>query len=95
MVQDIPGFVKSHHTKIIFEKFPCNPQLLKKKKTQQMKKYSRSEKWFYTDIVFILNEENKPQYLKWFILRNLTERSGLQKKLKILNQIITQISGLK
>ena len=64
MVQDIPGFVKSHHTKIIFEKFPCNPQLLKKKKTQQMKKYSRSEKWFYTDIVFILNEENKPQYLK-------------------------------
>ena len=32
MVQDIPGFVKSHHTKIIFEKFPCNPQLLKKKK---------------------------------------------------------------
>ena len=46
-------------------------------------------------IVFILNEENKLQYLKWFILKNLTERSGLQKKLKILNQIITQISGLK
>ena len=23
MVQDIPGFVKSHLTKIIFEKFPC------------------------------------------------------------------------
>ena len=37
MVQDIPGFVKSHHTKIIFEKFPCNPPLLKKKKIQQMK----------------------------------------------------------
>ena len=37
MVQDIPGFVKSHHTKIIFEKFPCNPQLLKKEKIQQMK----------------------------------------------------------
>ena len=64
MVQHIPGFVKSHLTKIIFEKFPCNPQLLKKKKTQQMKKYSRSEKWFYTDIVFILNEDNKLQYLK-------------------------------
>ena len=37
MVQDIPGFVKSHLTKIIFEKFPCNPHLLKKKKIQQMK----------------------------------------------------------
>ena len=36
MVQDIPGFVKSHLTKIIFEKFPCNPHLLKKK-IQQMK----------------------------------------------------------
>ena len=83
MVQDIPGFVKSHLTKIIFEKFPCNPHLLKKNPTNE--KYSRSEKWFYTNIVFILNEENKLQYLKWFILRNLTERSGLQKKLKILN----------
>jgi len=37
MVQDIPGFVKSHLTKIIFEKFLCNPHLLKKKKNQQMK----------------------------------------------------------
>ena len=45
--------------------------------------------------VFILNEENKLQYLKWFILKNLTERFGLQTKFKILNQIITQISGLK
>ena len=36
MVQDIPGFVKSHLTKIIFEKFPCNPHFLKKK-IQQMK----------------------------------------------------------
>ena len=35
MVQDIPGFVKSHLTKIIFEKFPCNPHPLKK--FQQMK----------------------------------------------------------
>ena len=93
MVQDIPGFVKSHLTKIIFEKFPCNPHLLKKNPTNE--KYIRSEKWFYTDIVFILNKENKLQYLKWFILKHLTERSGLQKKLKILNQIITQISGLK
>ena len=62
MVQDIPGFVKSHLTKRILEKFPCNPHLLKKNPTNE--KYSRSEKWFYTDIVFILNEENKPQYLK-------------------------------
>ena len=59
------------------------PSLKKKNPTNE--KYSRSEKWFYTDIVFILNEENKLQYLKLFILRNLTERSGLQKKLKILN----------
>ena len=65
------------------------------KKNPTNEKYSRSEKWLYTDIVFILNEENKLQYLKWFILRNLTERSVLQKKHKILNQIITQISGLK
>ena len=63
MVQHIPGFVKSHLTKIIFEKFPCNPHLLKKKNPTN-EKYSCSEKWFYTDIVFILNEENKPQYLK-------------------------------
>ena len=69
------------------------PSLKKKNPTNE--KYSHSEKWFYTDIVFILNEENKLQYLKWFILKNITERSGLQKKLKILNQIITQISGLK
>ena len=69
------------------------PPSLKKNATNE--KYSRSEEWFYTDIVFILNEENKLQYLKWFILRNLTERSVLQKKFKIINQIITQISGLK
>ena len=59
MVQDIPGFVKSHLTKIIFEKFPCNPHLLKKNTTNE--KYSGSEKCFYADIVFILNEENKLQ----------------------------------
>ena len=35
MVRDISGFVKSHLTKIIFEKFPCNPHPLKK--FQQMK----------------------------------------------------------
>ena len=35
MVQDIPGFGKSHLTEVIFEKFPCNPHLLKK--MQQMK----------------------------------------------------------
>ena len=63
MVRDISGFVKSHLTKIIFEKFPCNPHLLKKKNPTN-EKYSHSEKWFYADIVFILNEENKPQYLK-------------------------------
>lgn len=63
MVQDIPGFVKSHLSKIIFEKFPCNPHLLKKKNPTN-EKYIRSEKWFCTDGVFILNEENKLQYLK-------------------------------
>ena len=35
MVQDIPGFGKSHLTEVIFEKFPCNPHLLKKKKTNK------------------------------------------------------------
>ena len=35
IVQDIPGFVKSHLTEVIFEKFPCNPHPLKK--FQQMK----------------------------------------------------------
>ena len=60
-----------------------------------MKNTVVQKKSFYTDIVFILNEENKLQYLKWFILKNITERSGLQKKPRILNQIITQISGLK
>ena len=35
MVQDIPCFGKSHLTEVIFEKFPCNPHLLKK--MQQMK----------------------------------------------------------
>ena len=38
------------------------PSLKKKNPTNE--KYSRSEEWFYTDIVFILNEENKLQYLK-------------------------------
>ena len=69
------------------------PSLKKKYPTNE--KYSHSEKWFYADIVFILNEEKKLKYLKWFIPKNLTERSGLKKELKILNQIITQISGLK
>lgn len=62
MVQDVPGFVKSHLTKIIFEKIPMQPPSLKNPTNENT--YICSEKWFYTDIVFILNEENKLQYLK-------------------------------
>ena len=50
MVQDIPGFVKSSHATSIS---------LKKKKNPTNENHVHSEKWFYTDIVFILNEENK------------------------------------
>jgi len=42
----------SHATPISKKKYPTN------------EKYSLSKKWFYADIVFILNEEKKLKYLK-------------------------------
>ena len=62
MVEDIPGFVKSHLTKIIFEKNPMQTPLLKKKKINKGKNVFFEKELFYRDIVFIPGEENKLQY---------------------------------
>ena len=61
MVQDIPGFVKSHLTKIIFEKNPMQTPPLKKKSNKGKNIFFQKE-LFYRDVVFIPGEENKLQH---------------------------------
>lgn len=49
------------------------PHLSTEQKNQQIKKYIHSEKWFYTDIMFILNRREQTAIFKMIHSENLKD----------------------